>query len=51
MLSTFFDSTRSAAIVGTLLFFGSVFLSLFYDTVNQFYDKNSVLFGSIVPIL
>jgi len=51
MLSTLFDSTRSAAIVGTLLFFGSVFLSLFYDTINQFYDKNNVLYGSIVPML
>jgi len=34
MLSTLFDSTRSAAIVGTLIFFISGFVYLFYDNTN-----------------
>jgi hypothetical protein len=49
MLSSIFDSTRNAAIVGTLIYFGSIFIAVLYDEHIQ--PSLQVGLGCFFPII
>lgn len=49
MLSSIFDSTRNAAIVGTLVYFGSIFIFILYDQNVQ--PSFLVGLGCFFPII
>jgi len=49
MLSSVFDSTRNAAILGTLIYFGSVFIVILYDDNIQ--KGWTVMLGCFFPIV